>query len=192
MNTEKLFSVLSAIHPISPDFKESIERELTPLSLPAGYLLLEAPKVEEHAYFLDSGFAMSYTFLKGKKQVESFWGPGQIIFSARSFFEEVPAREFIQLMQTSELLCISYKSVKKLFEIYPVATYIQRIVMNQYLELERDRIRDLYSASTADRLSKLVNHYPGIEQIVPQENIASYLGITPQSLSRVKKRSGLS
>lgn len=191
MNTERLFSVLSSIHAISRDFRESIERELTPLSLPANYLLLEAPRIEEHAYFLNSGFAMSYTFAKGKKQVEAFWGPGQIVFSARSFFEQVPAREFIQLMQDSELLCISFKSVEKLFEIYPLATYLQRVVMNQYLELERDRIRDLYSINAVDRLSKLVNLYPGLEQIVPQESIASYLGITPQSLSRIKRRVGL-
>ncbi|MDZ7650264.1 MAG: hypothetical protein U5K54_25760 [Cytophagales bacterium] len=69
-----------------------MEKVITPLSLPSYFMLLEARKVAECAYFLDEGFAMSYTFVKGKKQVEWLWRSGQIMMSAKSFFEQLPSQ----------------------------------------------------------------------------------------------------
>ena len=100
MKTEKLFSVLSSIHPVSTNFRQAVEKVITPLSLPNYFMLLEATKVAECAYFLDEGFAMSYTFVKGKKQVEWFWRTGEIMVSARSFFEQVPLRNLYNFATT--------------------------------------------------------------------------------------------
>jgi CRP-like cAMP-binding protein len=189
MKTEKLFSVLSSIHPISFEFKKAIERVLTPLSLPRYYLLLEATKIAECAYFLDEGFAMSYTYVKGKKQIDGFWNSGHIMLSARSFFEQVPSQEFIQLRTHAELFCITHASILDLFRTFPEANFIYRVIMNQYYEYSRERIRDLQHLTAVERYEKLNQHFPMIEQHVTQKHIASYLGIAPQSLSRIKKRS---
>jgi len=188
MNTDRLFQVLSAIHPLSEKFKKAIGNELTHLSLPKHYLLLEAPRIAEYAYFLDSGFAMSYTFMEGEKQVEGFWISGQILVPATSFFEQVPSAEFIELMDKTEVLCISYAGVSRLFNAFPEANIIARVVINQYYENSRDRIRDMRHLTAMQRYARLVNSFPRIEQIIPQEYIASWLGITPQSLSRIKRR----
>ena len=188
MNTDRLFQVLSAIHPLSEKFRKAIKRELTHLSLPKHYLLLEAPRIAEYAYFLDSGFAMSYTFHEGEKQVEGFWVSGQILLEAKSFFERVPSEEFIELMEQSEVFCISYAGVARLFEEFPEANIIARAVLNQYYENSRDRLRDMRQLTSMQRYARLVATFPHIEQVVPQEYIASWLGITPQSLSRIKRR----
>jgi len=183
----RLFQVLSAIHPLSEDFKSALAREITHLSLPNYYLLLEAPKIAEHAYFLANGFAITYTFINGKKQIEYLWTVGQIVVSARSFFEQVPSKEFIQLVKQSEVLYISYASTIRLLETFPEANFIYRVIMNQYLENSRERIRDLQHLNAVERYQKLSTSFPHIEQIISQEYIASYLGIAPQSLSRLKK-----
>lgn len=187
---DRLFQVLSAIHPLSEDFKKAIEKEMTSLSLPSQHILLEAPRIAEYAYFLDSGFALSYTFLKGKKQIGCFWVSGQIILSGKSFFERVPSKEFIQLMTQSEVLCISLDSVLRLFDLFPEANTIYRIVMNQYYEHSQQRIHDLQHLTGLERYEKLLSTFPNVEQLIPQEYIASYLGIAPQSLSRIKRHSG--
>lgn len=188
MDTNKLFETLSAFCPISKNFKRALEKEISPLSLPQNYMLLEAPRVCDYLYFLDSGFAMSYRFVSGKRVVDNFWGSGQVVFSARSFFGQVPSREFIQLMQPSEVLCVSYTSAKKLFRIYQEANTIQRMMLARCYEFEKERYRDLFELSTMERHRKVISSYPGIEQVTAQENIASYLGITPQALSRAKRR----
>lgn len=184
---EGLFGLLSTIHPLSPTVREAIEKELAALSLPKDYLLLEAPRVADHAYYLNTGFALTFSYINGEKQIDAFWKAGQIMFSARSLFEQIPSTENIQLVQQSDLLCISYKSIMKLFETFPEVNFIYRVVMNQYYENLRERIRDLQLLSAVDRYKKLLNDFRGIEQIIPQEYIASYLGITPQSLSRIRR-----
>lgn len=188
MSTERLLTFLSELHPISEPFRQAIVKAFTPLSLPRYYMLLEAPRVSEHAYFLDEGLAMSYTFVKGKKQVEWLWKPGQIMLSAKSFFEQVPATEFIQLRDHSELLCISYHNAMNLLNNFPEAQIMYRIVMNDYYQQSRQRTRDMQHLSAVERYQKLIVEVPGVEQHITQEDVASYLGITPQSLSRIKKR----
>lgn len=188
MNTDRLFSVLSAIHPISFEFRRAIERVVVPLSLPRYHLLLEATEISECAYFLDDGFAMSYTFVKGKKQVDWFWNSGQIMVSVRSFFEQVPSQEFLQLRRDSELLCVTHDSVMDLFRTFPEAHFIYRVIMNQYYEHSRERTRDLQHLTASERYDKMTRYFPHIEQYVTQKHIASYLGIAPQSFSRLKRR----
>jgi CRP-like cAMP-binding protein len=188
MNLEKLFEVLSGMHPLSESFKVALEKEMVRLSLPKDYFLLEAPKVSDHAYFIEEGFALSYTFVRGKKQIEQFFPSGQIVVSPKSFFEKQPSDEFIQLMEQSEVLHIHYTSVIELIRTFPEADTIYRMVMNQYLTQFRERMHDMQHLNALERFRKLRRNFHRIEQVVPQEYLASYLGIAPQSLSRLKKK----
>jgi CRP-like cAMP-binding protein len=188
MSADKLFHVLSSIHPLSSPFKNAIEKELTLVAFPKNYLLLEAPKIADHIYFLNHGFAMCYTYDRGIKQVEGFWKAQQLIVSPKSFFEQIPAKEFIQLMQQSDVLCMSQAALLRLFDTFSEAHIIYRVLMNRHYECSRQRIRDLQNLNAVERHEKLLSVFSNIEQIIPQEQIASYLGITPQSLSRIKRQ----
>jgi len=188
MDLERLFIVLSSITQLSSEFKVALSKEMTRLSLPRNYILLEAPSVSDHAYFLESGFAMSYTYVKGKVQTEKFWASGEIIISAKSFFERVPSTEFIKLMKQSEVLFISYDAVQRLLNGFPEANFIYQVTMNRCCEHYRQRMHDMQYLNSVKRYSKLIAAFPAIEQIITQEHIASYLGIAPQSLSRIKKQ----
>lgn len=190
MNLERLFEVLSRMQPLSESFKVALEKEMVRLSLPKDYFLLEAPKVSDHAYFIEEGFALSYTFVRGKKQIEQFFSSGQIVVSPRSFFERLPSDEFIQLMEQSEVLHIRHDSAVQLLQSFPEANAIYRIVMNQYLGQFKIRMHDMQHLNALERFRKLRENFPRIEQVIPQEYLASYLGIAPQSLSRLKKKLG--
>jgi len=111
MSTEIFFNLLESFHPLSDDFKNALEKELIPMSLPKNHVLLQAPKISSHAYILNEGFAMSYSFSMGKKVTENFWKSGEIMVAFESFFEQKPSNMFIQLMKPSDILCISYPSV---------------------------------------------------------------------------------
>jgi CRP-like cAMP-binding protein len=185
---EALFNVLSRYHPLSEDFKLALECELVPLSLPKNRVLLDVPKVASHAYFLADGFAMSYSFHEGRKITQSFWKPGDIIVAIESFFERSPSMECIQLMHHSQLLCVSYESVMSLLERFHEARQIcQRYIIHHYAE-SRVRVRELQQLSAHERFQNLLTSYPGLELIASQDAIASYIGITAQSLARMKHR----
>jgi CRP/FNR family transcriptional regulator, anaerobic regulatory protein len=190
MQARNLLEVLADIIPLSGAFREALLKETVTLSLPRKYLLLQAPHVAEQAYFLETGYAMSYSFVAGRRKVEAFWAPGQIVFSPKSFFERVPSTEFIELIEQSDVRCINYVSTQVLLRDYDEARYIQQVVMNQYAERERQRLYDRQYLSAEVRYEKLLASFPGIEQHVSQRCIASYIGITAQSLCRMKRRRG--
>lgn len=183
----RLIELLSSICPLSDAFVHALKKELTHLSLPKNHHLLEAPKISEHAFFIERGFAMSYVFEDGRKHPERFWTSGQIVFSPRSFFDQIPSQEFIQLMQVSDVLCVSHMAVMKMLREFEEANHIYRVVMNEYFEQSRQRYRDLRGLNARQRFEQMLKEFPEIEQIVSQENIAAYLGLTPQSLSRIKR-----
>lgn len=188
INTDALFKVLSAIYPISEAFKFSLVKELIPLSLPKNHLLLEAPKIAEFVYFIQSGFAMSYTFQDGKRLTEGFWKARQIMTSVNSFYAQVPSEEYIQLAAKSDLLCISRAAVQSLFEKHQETHFLYHKIMNGYSAQCRARIHDIQLLSASQRFETLQKLIPDIEQIITQESIASYLAITPQSFSRIKRQ----
>ncbi|HYG19842.1 MAG TPA: Crp/Fnr family transcriptional regulator [Ohtaekwangia sp.] len=190
MSVERLFKVLSDLYPLTDDFKKILEKTVIPLSLPKNHILQEAPKVADYVYFIDKGFAMSYSFIQGRKEVHHFWRDGQIILLAKSFFERTPAFQYVQLMQQSELWCITHDSVMNRLTAHEETNIIFRIIMNQYYAVAQDRIHDLQHLNAVQRYQKLIHAFPHIEQRVSAEYIASYLGMTPQSLSRAKREIG--
>jgi CRP-like cAMP-binding protein len=151
-------------------------------------MLLEAPRVSDYAWYLDSGFAMSYTYTDQGIRVDNFWRSGQIILSVKSFFEQIPSTENIRIMVPAEVVFISYKSVQRLFQQFGEAHFIYESVLNRYYEESRERANDIINLDAKARYHKLLATFPRIEQMVSQEHIASYLGIAPQSLSRLKRQ----
>ena len=183
-----LSDALEAFFPVSDSSKRALENELVALSLPKNYLLLEAPRIADQLYFLQSGFAMGFSFIDSEKVIETFWKQGQIITSPTSFFEQSPSMQFVQLMENAELLCLSYAGFQRLLASHDdLRRLLFRIIGSSFRE-RRSAFLDAHTLSAKQRHEKLLKRYPGIEQVVPQENIASWLGITPQSLSRIKRR----
>lgn len=188
MNTERLFEALAKISPLPEDFREALTSELQEVTYPKNHFLVQMHSVAHHAYFLERGFAVAYYFRDGNKIVTTFWKPGEIIFSPQSFFEQSQSAEAIQLTMESELLCISLQAVNRLFEEFSVGNLLARVITAQYHTRSEERIVDLHSLDAAERYRKLILNYPGIELNASQDLIASYLNITPQSLSRLRHR----
>lgn len=186
MQTERLFRVLSQMHPLSLECKEALQRELKFVTYPRGHYLVQAQTAAHHAFFLEKGFAVSFQYQRNKRVVTDIWKPGQIILSPKSFFEQLPTEEIVQLTNNGELLSISYASAIRLIERFPVANFLARDITADYYARSEDRILDLHTLDAWQRYTKLLHTYPGIEMNVAQELIASYLNITPQSLSRLK------
>lgn len=186
MSIQKLFEVLSAFHPLSPDFKEALGKECRPIFFPKGHHLLQAQTAAHHVFFLLSGFAVGFRYERTQRVVTNFWQPGEIVFSPKSFFDQSPQDDIFQLTVDSELLSLSHTSFVKLAEEFPVAGRLARDITANYYARSEERIVDMHTLDAWERYTKLLDAYAGIEMQVSQELIASYLNITPSSLSRLK------
>lgn len=186
MGTERLFNALESIHPLPGNFKAALEKELQFVQYPKGQFLVLAGLPAYHAYFLDKGFAVAFHFHENKRIVTAFWQPGEIILSPKSFFEQSPSDEVIQLTVDSELFGMSHPSATRLFENFRLANVLALTITARCHARSEERIIDLHSLGAWGRYIKLLKMYPGVELCISQDLIASYLNITPQSLSRLR------
>ncbi len=182
-----LLQTLASVIPITDSFRHDLEKVAITMSLPKFHHLVEAPKVPAFVYFLERGFAITYIYENGKKQIEKFWRGGQPIILTHSFCKQQPSLQFLQLMETSEVIHLNYADIGNLLANHPTIAKLYQSILLDYLKQTEDRLRDHQQLAAHERHKKLLEQFPGIEQIVPQEYIASYLGVTPQSLSRIKK-----
>ena len=187
MDAEQLFGILSDQIVLTDSFKTALQQEVTFLSLPKNHFLIEAPRPSDHIYLLQEGFAKGFVFEEGEKKVHSFWGAGDIIVNPHGCFEKVPSVEFVQLTEKSMVWCIGQTSLKVLMDSFKEARSLYRIVIGRYYVQSQSRLFDVQHRSAWQRYQKLIQQYPVIEQKVSQEYIASFLSITPQSLSRMKR-----
>ena len=124
---------------------------------------------------------------KGEEHIVRFAVEGWWISDIQSFVTGKPATNYIDAIEDSELLMIEKTSYDKLCTVIPKLEHYFRILLENSNSAALMRISDLISASAEDRYLNFINTYPQIVQRVPQNQIASYLGITPQSLSRIRK-----
>jgi CRP-like cAMP-binding protein len=184
---KNLIAYLETFHPLSDGLKSYLTDNLVPASFPTRHMLLEVPKVASHLYYLSDGFAMSYTLNREGKVTENFWKKGQIIVAFESFVYQRPSFEVIQLLSPSDLLCLSYDKMQEMYTAFPETNLISRLLISQHCMRLKRRVRMMKYGNYQDQYRKLLEHYPNLERIVTQRSIATYLGITPQSLGRIKR-----
>ena len=141
-----------------------------------------------HAYFLEKGFALAFQYASSRRVVTELWHEGEFVFSPKSFFEQVPGDVIIQLCTDSELFSISRTAFEQLARKFQVANFLACDIAADYYTKSQGRMVDINTLDTWQRYLKLMSSHPGIELFVSQEMIASYLSITPQSLSRLKSQ----
>lgn len=185
---DQLIEILSGYTPLSLTFKDDLKQSLVRMLLPKHHSIQKAPQVPTHLYYLESGFAITFRFADGQKAIDQFWKPGQIIGLTSSFCLQRPSFQFVQLVADSSVLHLSYADVQRLLTTYSESAQIGKSLWLEYFDFSQQRLQDLRTMLVVDQHRKLLAEYPGVEQYVPQEQIASYLGITPQSLSRIKRQ----
>ncbi|MEO6134158.1 MAG: hypothetical protein ABIP35_03330 [Ginsengibacter sp.] len=174
-------------------FVENLKDYLLPLITTSTYtrrqLLLSAGQVAESTYFLERGAARGFHINKDtNKEITDFlWTLDSFITVPDSFFHQRPSRLFIEVMPGTQLMGISYHDLMGCIEKYPVTDLFTRNLLLQSAVFEAKRNHELNSTSAWDRYLLLLKKYPDIEQQFSKGTIASYLNITPQSLSRMLK-----
>lgn len=151
-------------------------------------LLSNEGKVERYVYFLSKGIIKGYHNCNGKIVVEQLVGAGAFFSSFDSFMQETPAPDNFE----SVTACEVYKISKPDFILWKSAAekwanYIQEVV-NDHLNCKINRVRDFQTLTAKERYIKFVENHPNLALLVKVDTIASYLGIEPQSLSRIRRQ----
>jgi len=113
--------------------------------------------------------------------VEDWW-----ISDIGSFYEQKPSNLFIETLEDTELLMIDQENKEKLFHEIPHLERVFRLMVQRSYSVLESRFYATLAHSAEERYLEFLKKYPEIPHRVPQTQIAAYLGITPESLSRIK------
>ncbi|MCY1721270.1 Crp/Fnr family transcriptional regulator [Prolixibacteraceae bacterium Z1-6] len=147
----------------------------------------KAGRISDRIGFVSSGLLRSFYTIKGKEVTTFFLTPGTIAASLVSFLEVKPAIENIQALEESEVIVISRKHLFQLYEGNWKWQQVGRILIENYYVKMEYRSLSLQNQSAQERYKQFVIEYPEVLKVAPQHQIASFLGIAPETLSRIRK-----
>ncbi|KAA3440658.1 Crp/Fnr family transcriptional regulator [Rufibacter hautae] len=150
-----------------------------------GDFLIREGQVEQHLYFVESGALRLYLPTPDEDICVGFAYPNTLITSFPSLVTQTPSLYCIQALRRSELLAISKTDFDLIQEKRPVFGKFWRMELEKALVGKIEREVDLQLPDPAQRLERLLRRSPHIFQLVPKKYIASYLRMTPETLSRI-------
>lgn len=186
----------------SSNFKTYLTSNLTleekeALSLLENYPVMEVKKNTfllrqneycKNTFFVESGLLRQYALdSKGKEHTISFAPENWLVTDRESVYFDQPSAYNIQALEDSKVIMLGENFLESLSQKIPSFTEFNNKLLHNHIRHLQNRIKHLLSSSAEERYLAFVSMYPDILLRVPQTMIASYLGITPESLSRVRK-----
>jgi len=160
-----------------------------PKKLRKRQFLLQEGDVCKYTSFVEKGMLRTYTVdEKGNEPILQFSSEGWWIADLYSFLTDEPSHYNIEALEDCELLQITKPSWEILLEKIPVFERYFRILIQNNLIATQRRLMGAMSETAEEKYLKLIDNFPGCLQRVPQHMIASYLGITRETLSRIRKQ----
>lgn len=158
------------------------------VNIEKGHTLLKEGKIANEYYLLEKGLVRSYVFdYDGNEITTGFFSENDIVIVTDSLFQRIPSQENLQAVTDCTLWKIAFNDFQKLFHNIPGFSEWGRLWFSTQLFALKQRTLDMVRETATNRYTKLLKESPQIIQYVPLKQIASYLGITDTSLSRIRK-----
>lgn len=186
---EVFFRKFNEKAPLSEEEEEFIKQYLTPKKLRKKQYLLQEGDVCKHICVVEKGALKAYVLDEsGNEHITAFALEGWTMGDLSSFIKQEPATLNIDALEDCELVLISKPAHDELLQKMPkYETYFRMLMTDAYMALQR-RTTYMISLPLEERYKALTEMYPTIVQRVPQHMIASYMGLSPETLSRVRSR----
>ena len=187
---EILFEYLGKQLPLSPDEMDIIRSVFIPKKLLKGEFLLREGDILKYGAFVCKGFLRSYVIdNKGKEHIIQFAPENWWISDKSAGADGSKASCFIDAIEDSDILLIDRAGHFKMLEKVAAYSTSFQAGMQKRSAAKDKRIIHSLTADAEERYNDFLQTYPSIAQRVPQHMLASYLGIAPETLSRVRKKS---
>lgn len=188
MISECVIKNLSQICPLSDGLIRRLSEVTSQISLKAKTVLLQPGKICEKVFFIENGFARAF-YNRGDQEITSwFMGEGDVIVSVHSFFAQKPSFESIELLEDSILTALSYAELQLIYQEFIEFNMIGRVLTEKYYMLSEERTFGLRLQTTEERYVALLKNHPEIFNRAPLKHVASYLGMMPETLSRLRAK----
>ncbi len=183
----QILNILSPFATLGDDAKADLFNVVSHKKIPKNYRLLDEGGVCRYIYFLHNGIVRGFKNRDGKEITTWFACENDLFTAMYSFITQKPSVESIEALEDSYVYFISHKDLQTLFKTHPEFNLIGRILTERYYVQLEERAISLQTQSATERYQNFIVEHPQILQRTSLGVISSYLGISQETLSRIRK-----
>ncbi|HUQ66908.1 MAG TPA: Crp/Fnr family transcriptional regulator [Flavitalea sp.] len=188
MNNEQLLRFLQSTKLVSLQTAEEISRSFTWKEIPKNTLFVKQGRISNEYLFLQNGFMRAFAYdTEGNDVTTGFYPGNGVVFEVSSFFNRIPSKENIEAVSDCEGWVTTYDQLNTLFHSLPEFREFGRMMLVRGYASLKTRMLVMITETAEQRYTGLLQTHPEIFRNAPLKHIASYLGITDTSLSRIRK-----
>lgn len=183
---QNTLKTIQDIYRLSPEALELLLGVMEPMTLIKNDLIISTDKVERYLYFIETGMARAYCNMENQQVTFWFGQEGDVILSYHSYINHQPGYENIALLEDSVVYRVANMALQKLYaEHVELANWGRKLAEQELIKTEERFINRQFKTAT-ERYHELVNQQPALLKRVQLGYIASYLGVTQVTLSRIR------
>lgn len=183
--------ILNYLHPVNPRIIEYFNKHIYPCNFRKGKLLLKAGEKCDHVYFILKGAIRGFVKEGGREITTWITAENEFVTSITSYDLDTPAIENMQALEDCQMLCMKFADMQELYEIEPEFNIHGRKLLQRYYRDAEGRAFIVRLTKAEYKYNYFLKMHGGLANRVPLKYIASYIGITLETLSRVRKKISL-
>ena len=187
-DTTTLIALLNHFHPIGEGVQHYLRKHVYPTSFLKGDLILTAGQICEHVYFIKKGAVRGFV-KEGDKDITTWiTAENELVTSIYGLSTRRPALENMQAIEDCEMLTLSYTDIENMYLQYPEFNIVTRKLLERYYQDAEGRAFIARLTNAENKYTQFLTRYGHLSNRIPLKYIASFLGMTIETLSRVRKR----
>ena len=183
----EILKYISKYVTITKDLEKSILESACIKIFPKGTLLLKEGSISNECYFILKGCIRCYYLKNGEEKTTEFYTEGQAAI-ASCYGKKIPSGQYLECLEETVASVGNPELEATMFQKYPQSESATRVMTEMIMVNNQDTLAEFKMASPEERYLNLLKNRPELMNRVPQHQIASYLGLKPESLSRIRKR----
>lgn len=184
---ENLYDYIAKYIEITPEIQLALEESTFARSFKKGSLLLKEGEIANECYFIFNGCIRSYYLKDGEEKTTEIYTEEQAV-APPNYGTGEKSKMYLECIEDTVVTVGTPELEKIMFEKYPALESLARVINDRLIANQKEAFDFFKMESPEERYLSLLKNRPDLFQRVPQHQIASYLGIKPESLSRIRKR----
>ncbi|MGX7668257.1 Crp/Fnr family transcriptional regulator [Flavobacterium pedocola] len=185
---ETLLNTFEQLVVLNDDEKQLITQIFKPLEIKKGDYFTEADKPNKRVGFLTKGLVYYYVLKNDNEAITDFTAEGEFVSEYHTFISKSKAIHSIKAIEDCTFLVLDFDSIQRLYNEIKEGNKFGRMVLEHRFGIVINQLLSLYMHTPEERYRHFQKNYSDLTQRVPQYLIAAYIGVKPQSLSRIRKR----
>ena len=182
------YEFLDELGDLSAADRELLAQLIPTHSYSRGTILLHEGEVAREAYYVLEGCVRAYYLVNGEEYTTAFYTENESCAALYSYTNQVPASFFLECIEDCTLTVLSFENEQRIIRDYPRFESLCRVSMESDFGKNQEMLAFYLSKSPEERYLHLLETRPELFRRIPQYQLASYLGVKPESLSRIRKR----